>query len=103
MRFNATKNVGESKVGVDASGVCLGQKLMDSEQQLTDTSDDEDAENSGSMFCKLKTKMQLKNDAGHKNSTTQNNTPCSGKGEAGNFHDSEKRHDIINASRNHDF
>uniref|UniRef100_A0A0V0GZ89 Putative ovule protein n=1 Tax=Solanum chacoense TaxID=4108 RepID=A0A0V0GZ89_SOLCH len=63
----------------------------------------------GSMFCKLKPRMQLK--IGHwlhtkistsnrsLSPTSQNNSPYSEKGATGNFYDSEKRQDISNASR----
>ncbi|KAG5608917.1 hypothetical protein H5410_020198 [Solanum commersonii] len=82
---NSTKNAGGTpRVGVDAPRL-------------------------GNMFCKLKTKNATKNWTlvAHKNSTSnrtlfltnQNNSPCSEKGATENFHDSEKRQDISNASR----
>jgi len=107
---NATKNAGGTpRVGVDAPRVDSGQKLMDSGQKLMDTSDVENAENSGQHVLQVETKNATKNWTlvAHKNSTSnrslfptsQNNSPCSEKGATRNFHDSEKRQDISNASR----
>ncbi|WMV14501.1 hypothetical protein MTR67_007886 [Solanum verrucosum] len=82
---------------------------MGSGHKLMDTSDVEDAENSGQHVLQVETKNATKNWTlvAHKNSTSnrslsptsQNNSPCSEKGATGNFHDSEKRQDISNASR----
>ncbi|KAG5620753.1 hypothetical protein H5410_005971 [Solanum commersonii] len=82
---------------------------MDSGHKLMDTSDVEDAENSGQHVLQVETKNATKNWTlvAHKNSTSnrslspisQNNSPYSEKGATGNFHDSEKRQDISNASR----
>nr|AAT40519.2 hypothetical protein SDM1_22t00007 [Solanum demissum] len=70
----ATKNTrGTPIVGVDAPRVDSGQKLMDSGQKIMDTFDVKDAENSGQHVFE--------------------------KGPTGNFHDSEKRQDTSNASR----
>ncbi|KAK6778151.1 hypothetical protein RDI58_024869 [Solanum bulbocastanum] len=100
---------GTPRIGVDAPQVGLGQKIMDSGHKLMDTSDVEDAENFGQHVLQVETKHATKNWtlAAHKNSTSnwslsptsQNNSPCSEKGATGNFHDSEKRQDITNASR----
>ncbi|KAH0741551.1 hypothetical protein KY290_034594 [Solanum tuberosum] len=100
---------GMPRVGVDAPRVGLGQKIMDSGHKLMDTSDVEDAENSRQHALQVETKNATKNWTlvAHKNSTSnrslsptsQNNSPCSEKGATGNFHDSEKRQDISNASR----
>ncbi|KAG5583082.1 hypothetical protein H5410_053709 [Solanum commersonii] len=82
---------------------------MDSGHKLIDTSDIEDAENSGQHVLQVETKNATKNWTlvAHKNSTSnwslsptsQNNSPCSENGATRNFHDSEKRQDISNASR----
>ncbi|KAG5608907.1 hypothetical protein H5410_020188 [Solanum commersonii] len=100
---------GKPIVGVDAPRLGSGQKLMDSGQKLMDTSDVEDAENSGKLVLQIENKNATKNWTlvAHKNSTSnqtlsltsQNNSPCSEKGATENFHDSEKRQDISNASR----
>ncbi|KAH0757597.1 hypothetical protein KY290_021090 [Solanum tuberosum] len=66
------------RVGVDALRVGSGQQIMDSGHKLMDTSYVEDAENSGQH---------------------SNNSPCSENGATENFHDSEKRQDISNDSR----
>uniref|UniRef100_M1ACM8 NB-ARC domain containing protein n=1 Tax=Solanum tuberosum TaxID=4113 RepID=M1ACM8_SOLTU len=82
---NATKNTGGTpRVGVDAPRVDSGQKLMDSGQKLMDTSDVENAENSGQHV------LQVANENPTKNWTL---------GPTENFHDSEKRQDTSNASR----
>ncbi|KAG5592722.1 hypothetical protein H5410_043236 [Solanum commersonii] len=105
-----TKNKGGMpRVGVDAPRVGSGQKIMDSGHKLMDTSDVEDAENSRQHVLQVETKNATKNWTlvAHKNSTSnrslsptsQNNFPCSEKGATENFHDSEKRQDISNASR----
>ncbi|KAH0749144.1 hypothetical protein KY290_028376 [Solanum tuberosum] len=107
---NATKNAGGTpRVGVDAPRVDSGQKVMDSGQKLMDTSDVEDAENSGQHVLQVANENPTKNWTlvAHKKSTSsriisptsQNNSPCSEKGPTGNFHDSEKRQDTSNASR----
>ncbi|XP_049343274.1 uncharacterized protein LOC125807577 [Solanum verrucosum] len=107
---NATKNAGGTpRVGVDALRVDSRQKLMDSGQKLMDTSDVEDAENSGQHVLQVENENPTKNWTlvAHKKSTnsrilsptSQNNSPCSEKGLTGNFHDSEKRQDTSNASR----
>ncbi|KAG5610584.1 hypothetical protein H5410_021865 [Solanum commersonii] len=77
--------------------------------KLMDTSDVEDAENSGQHVLQVETKNATKNWTlvAQKNPTTnrslsptsQNNSPCNEKGATGNFYDSEKRQDISNASR----
>uniref|UniRef100_M1DBF0 NB-ARC domain containing protein n=1 Tax=Solanum tuberosum TaxID=4113 RepID=M1DBF0_SOLTU len=82
---------------------------MDSGQKLMDTSDVEDAENFGQHVLQVENENATKNWTliAHKNSTSsqifsptsQNNSPYSEKGASGNFHDSEKRQDISNASR----
>ncbi|KAH0689433.1 hypothetical protein KY289_016791 [Solanum tuberosum] len=74
-----------------------------------DTSDVEDAENSGQHVLQVANENPTKNWTlvAHKKSTSsriisptsQNNSPCSEKGPTGNFHDSEKRQDTSNASR----
>ncbi|KAK4715634.1 hypothetical protein R3W88_013972 [Solanum pinnatisectum] len=79
---------------------------MDSGHKLMDTSD---VENSGQHVLQVETKNATNNWTlvAHKNSTSnrslsptsQNNSPCSEKGATGKFHDSEKRQDISNASR----
>ncbi|WMV39824.1 hypothetical protein MTR67_033209 [Solanum verrucosum] len=107
---NATKNAGGTpRVGVDALRVDSGQKLMDLGQKLMDTSDVEDAENSGQHVLEVENENPTKNwtPVAHKkltnsrilSPTSQNNSPCSEKGPTGNFHDSEKRQDTSNASR----
>ncbi|WMV06725.1 hypothetical protein MTR67_000110 [Solanum verrucosum] len=94
---NATKNTGGTpRVGVDAPRVDSGQKILN-------TSDVEDAENSGQHVLQVENENPTKNWilVAHKKSTSsrslsptsQNNSPCSEKGPAGNFHDSEKRQD----------
>ncbi|KAG5600334.1 hypothetical protein H5410_031704 [Solanum commersonii] len=82
---------------------------MDSGQKLMDTSDVEYAENSGQYVLQAANENPTKNWTlvAHKKSTssriisptTQNNSPCNEKGPTGNFHDSEKRQDTSNASR----
>ncbi|KAH0693895.1 hypothetical protein KY285_020992 [Solanum tuberosum] len=82
---------------------------MDSGHKLIDKSDVEDAENSGQHVLQVETKNATKNWTlvVHKNSTSnrslsptsKNNSPCSEKGATGNFHESEKRQYISNASR----
>ncbi|WMV19713.1 hypothetical protein MTR67_013098 [Solanum verrucosum] len=110
LQFVDRKYGGTPRVGVDAPRVGSGQKLMDSRQKLMDTSDVEDAEKSGQHVLQVENENATKNWTlvAHKNSTSsrtlyptsQNNSPCSEKGGAtGNFHDSEKRKDISNASR----
>ncbi|KAG5609867.1 hypothetical protein H5410_021148 [Solanum commersonii] len=105
-----SENKGETpRVGVDAPRVGSGQKIMDSRHELMDTSNVEDTENSGQHVLKVETKNATKNWTlvAHKNSpsnrslspTSQNNSPCSENGVTENFHDSEKRQDISNASR----
>ncbi|KAG5572606.1 hypothetical protein H5410_062372 [Solanum commersonii] len=107
---NATKNVGETpRVEVDALRVGSGKKLMDSGQKLMDTSNVEDAEISGQHVLEVENENATKNwtVVAHKkltssrilSPTSQNNSPCSEKGPTGNFHDSEKRQDVSNASR----
>ncbi|KAG5598768.1 hypothetical protein H5410_030138 [Solanum commersonii] len=107
---NATKNAeGTPRVGVNVPQVGSGQKLMDSGQKLIDTSDVEDAENSRKHVLQVENENPTKNWTlvAHKKSTSsrilsptsQNNSPCSEKGPIGNFHDSEKRQDTSNASR----
>ncbi|KAG5609441.1 hypothetical protein H5410_020722 [Solanum commersonii] len=107
---NATKNAGGTpRVGIDAPRVDSRQKLMDSGQKIMDTSDVEDAENSGQHVLQVENENPTKNWTlvAHKKSTSswslfptsQNNSPCSGKGPTENFHDSEKRQDTSNASR----
>ncbi|XP_049386891.1 uncharacterized protein LOC125851145 [Solanum stenotomum] len=107
---NATKNAeGTPRVGVDAPRVDSGQKLMDSGQKIMNTSDVEDAENSGQHVLQVENENPTKNWTlvAHKKSTSsrslsptsQNNSPCSEKGPTENFHDSEKRQDTSNASR----
>uniref|UniRef100_M1DPL6 NB-ARC domain containing protein n=1 Tax=Solanum tuberosum TaxID=4113 RepID=M1DPL6_SOLTU len=107
---DATKNAGGTpRVGVDALRVDSRQKLMDSGQKIMDTSNVEDAENSGQHVLQVENENPTKNWTlvTHKNSTSsrslsptsQNNSPCSEKGPTGNFHDSEKRQDTSNASR----
>ncbi|KAG5591217.1 hypothetical protein H5410_041731 [Solanum commersonii] len=100
---------GTPRVGIDAPRVGSGKKLMDSGQKLMDTSDIEDAENSGQDFLQVENENATKNWTlvAYKKSTSsqilspngQNNSPCSEKGLTGNFHDSEKRQDINNVSR----
>ncbi|KAG5589759.1 hypothetical protein H5410_040273 [Solanum commersonii] len=100
---------GTPRVGVDAPRVGSGKKIMDSGHKLVDTSDVEDAKNSGHHVLQVETKNATKNWTlvAHKNSTcnrslfptSQNNSPCSEKGAIENFHDSEKKQDISNASR----
>ncbi|KAG5617134.1 hypothetical protein H5410_016958 [Solanum commersonii] len=78
-------------------------------QKIMDTSDVEDAENSGQHVLQVENENPTKNWTlvAHKKSTSsqslsltsQNNSPCSEKGSTGNFHDSEKRKDTSNASR----
>ncbi|KAG5572974.1 hypothetical protein H5410_062740 [Solanum commersonii] len=82
---------------------------MDSGQRLMDTSDVEDAKNSGQHALQVENENPTKNWTlvAHKKSTSsrilsptsQNNSPCSEKDPTENFHDSEKRQDTINASR----
>ncbi|KAH0697025.1 hypothetical protein KY290_014455 [Solanum tuberosum] len=107
---NATKNAeGTPRVGVDAPRVDSGQKIMDSGQKIMNTSDVEDAENSGQHVLQVENENPTKNWTlvAHKKSTSsrshsptsQNNSPCSEKGPTENFHDSEKRQDTSNASR----
>ncbi|KAG5598535.1 hypothetical protein H5410_029905 [Solanum commersonii] len=82
---NATKNAeGTPRVGVDAPRGDSGQKLMDSGQKIMNTSDVEDAEYSGQHV------LQVENENPTKNWTL---------GPTENFHDSEKRQDTSNASR----
>ncbi|KAG5604161.1 hypothetical protein H5410_025653 [Solanum commersonii] len=106
----ATKNAGGTPiVGVDAPRVDSGQKLMDSGQKIMDTSDVEDAENSRQHVLQVENDNPTKNwtMVAHKKSTSsrslpptsQNNSPCSEKGPTGNFHDSEKRQNTSNFSR----
>nr|AAT39932.2 NB-ARC domain containing protein [Solanum demissum]AAT39950.2 NB-ARC domain containing protein [Solanum demissum] len=93
----ATKNAGGTPiVGVDAPRVDSGQKLMDSGQKIMDTSDVKDAENSGQHTLVAHKKSTSSRSLSH---TSKNNSPCSEKGPTGNFHDSEKRQDTSNASR----
>ncbi|KAH0683477.1 hypothetical protein KY290_022095 [Solanum tuberosum] len=78
---------------------------MDSGHKLIDTSDVEDAENSGQHILQVETKNATKNWTlvVHKNSTSnrslsptsQNNSPCSEKGATGNFHENEKSFDAL--------
>ncbi|KAG5576207.1 hypothetical protein H5410_056341 [Solanum commersonii] len=75
---------GMPRFGVDAPRVGSGQKIMDSGHKLMDTSDVEDAENSGEHVLQVETKNATKNWT---------------LGATGNFHDSEKRQDISNNSR----
>ncbi|KAG5581982.1 hypothetical protein H5410_052609 [Solanum commersonii] len=107
---NATKNAeGTPRVGVDAPRGDSGQKLIDSGQKIMNTSDVEDAENSGQHVLQVENENPTKNWTlvAHKKSTSswslsptsQNNSPCSEKGSTENFHDSEKRQDTSNASR----
>ncbi|KAG5583581.1 hypothetical protein H5410_054208 [Solanum commersonii] len=107
---NATKNTeGTPRVGVDAPRGDSGKKLMDSGQKIMNTSDVEDAENSGQHVLQVENENPTKNWTlvAHKKSTSswslsptsQNNSPCSEKGPTENFHDSEKRQDTSNASR----
>uniref|UniRef100_M1E050 NB-ARC domain containing protein n=1 Tax=Solanum tuberosum TaxID=4113 RepID=M1E050_SOLTU len=107
---NATKNAGGTpRVEVDAPRVGSRQKLMDSGQKLMDTSNVEDAEISGQHVLQVENENATKNwtVVAHKkltssrilSPTSQNNSPCSEKGLTGNFHDSEKRQDVSNASR----
>ncbi|KAG5606417.1 hypothetical protein H5410_027909 [Solanum commersonii] len=75
----------------------------------TITYDGEDAENSGQHVLQVENENQTKNWTlvAHKKSTSsrslsptsQNNSPCSEKGSTENFHNSEKRQDTSNASR----
>ncbi|KAG5614091.1 hypothetical protein H5410_013915 [Solanum commersonii] len=101
---NATKNAeGTPRVGVDAPRGDSGQRLMDSGQKIMNTSDVEDAENSGQHVLQVENENPTKNWTlvAHKKSTSswslsptsQNNSPCSEKGPTENFHDSEKRQD----------
>uniref|UniRef100_M1DE21 NB-ARC domain containing protein n=1 Tax=Solanum tuberosum TaxID=4113 RepID=M1DE21_SOLTU len=100
---------GTPRAGIDALRVGSGKKIMDSGHKLMDTSDVENDENSGQHVLQVKTKnatqnwtlVAQKNSTSNRNpsSTSQNNFPCSEKGVTGNFHDSEKRQDISNASR----
>ncbi|KAH0645788.1 hypothetical protein KY290_034592 [Solanum tuberosum] len=74
-----------------------------------DTSDVEDTENSGQHVLQVENENPTKNWTlvAHKKSTSSrslsptsnNNSPCSKKGPTGNFHDSEKRQDTSNASK----
>ncbi|KAH0679030.1 hypothetical protein KY284_020115 [Solanum tuberosum] len=107
---NATKNAGGTpRVGADAPRVASGQKLMDSGEKLMDTSDIEDAENFGQHVLQVENENPTKHWTlvAHKKSTSsqilsptsQNNSSCSEKGPTGNFHDSEKKQDTSNASR----
>uniref|UniRef100_M1CFU0 NB-ARC domain containing protein n=1 Tax=Solanum tuberosum TaxID=4113 RepID=M1CFU0_SOLTU len=107
---NATKNAGGTpRVGVDAPRVDSGHKLMDSRQKIMNTSNVEDAENSGQHVLQVENENPIKNWTlvAHKRSTSsrsisptsQNNSPCSEKSSTGNFHNSEKRQDTSNASR----
>ncbi|KAG5582894.1 hypothetical protein H5410_053521 [Solanum commersonii] len=107
---NATKNAeGTPRVGVDAPQGDSGQKLMDSGQKIMNTSDVEDAENFEQHVLQVENENPTKNWAlvAHKkptsswslSPTSQNNSPCSEKGPTENFHDSEKRQDTSNASR----
>ncbi|KAG5625174.1 hypothetical protein H5410_010392 [Solanum commersonii] len=100
---NTTKNAGGTpRVGVDAPRVDSGQKIMN-------TSNVEDAENSGQHVLQVENENPTKNWTlvAHKRSTSnrsisptsQNNSPCSENGSIGNFHDSKKREDTSNASR----
>lgn len=97
---NATKNTGEtSRVGVDASRVDLGQKLID----ITDVEDDK---NFGQRVLQVENENATKNWIliVLKKSTSSwtfssTSSPGSGKGAIGNFMDNEKRQDISNASR----
>ncbi|KAG5610629.1 hypothetical protein H5410_021910 [Solanum commersonii] len=82
---NATKNArGTPRVEVDAPRVGSGKKIMDSGEKLMDTSDVEDAENFGQHV------LQFENENPTKNWTL---------GPTGNFHESEKKQDTSNASR----
>ncbi|KAG5576224.1 hypothetical protein H5410_056358, partial [Solanum commersonii] len=86
---------GTPRVGVDAPQVGACQKIIDSGHTLMDTSDVEDAENSGKHVLQVETKNATKNwtPVAHKNSTSnrslsptsQNNSPRSEKGATGNF------------------
>ncbi|KAG5616031.1 hypothetical protein H5410_015855 [Solanum commersonii] len=82
---------------------------MDSGQKLMDTSDVEDVEISRQHVLQVEnenatenwTVVALKKSTSSRilSLTSQNNSPCSEKGPTRNFHDSEKRQDISNASR----
>ncbi|KAG5608542.1 hypothetical protein H5410_019823 [Solanum commersonii] len=97
---NATKNAeGTPRVGVDAPRGDSGQKLMDLGQKIINTSDVEDAENSGQHVLQVENENPTKNWTlvAHKKSTSswslsptsQNNSPCSEKGRE-NFHGGEE-------------
>uniref|UniRef100_M1CEL4 Disease resistance protein n=1 Tax=Solanum tuberosum TaxID=4113 RepID=M1CEL4_SOLTU len=97
----ATKNVGGTPiVGVEAPRVDSGQKLMDSRQKIMDTSDVEDAENSGQHVLQVENENPTKNWTlvAHKRSTSsrslsptsQNNSSCSEKVRL-----TENDHDLI--------
>ncbi|KAK4737005.1 hypothetical protein R3W88_000702 [Solanum pinnatisectum] len=105
-----TKNKGGTpRVGVDAPRVGSSKKIMDLGHKQMNTFDVEDAENSRQHVLQVETKNVTKSWTlvAHKKSTSnrshfptsQNNSSCSEKGTAGNFHDSEKRQDISNALR----
>ncbi|KAG5623567.1 hypothetical protein H5410_008785 [Solanum commersonii] len=107
---NATKNAkGTPSVRVVAPRGDSGQKLMDSGQKIMNTSDVEDAKNSGQHVLQVENENPTKNWTlvAHKKSTSswslsptsQNNSPCSEKGPAEIFYDSEKRQDTSNVSR----
>ncbi|KAG5618108.1 hypothetical protein H5410_017932 [Solanum commersonii] len=82
---------------------------MDLGQKLMDTPNVEDGENSGQHVLHVENENPTKNWTliAHKKSTSsqilsptsQNNSPCSEKGPTRNFHDSKKRQDTSNASR----
>ncbi|KAH0705660.1 hypothetical protein KY289_010736 [Solanum tuberosum] len=104
------KNAGGTpRVGINAPRVGSGQNLMDSGQKLMDTSDVEDAKIFWQHVLQVENENAIKNwtVVEHKklpssrilSPTSKNNSPCSEKGPTENFHDSEKRQDISNASR----
>ncbi|KAG5610005.1 hypothetical protein H5410_021286 [Solanum commersonii] len=105
-RYQNNKQIDDT-IEVALKGTIDSEKYQG--QKLMDTSDVEDAENSGQHFLQVENENATKNWtlAAHNKSTSsqilpptsQNNSPCSEKGLTGSFHDSEKRQDISNASR----